>query len=457
MIDVSENLIKKSNEFYIKYKWEIAFIINSTGKIIRPKFLRNFTKVCNYESDLFAFYYFDCEIEDIYHKVMYEKQNDIICTIKLSKLYFYVNSVSEKSGYENLKPIYEEVIFDETFIPFFKNLKGTYVPSENAATDNADEKEPSHNHITDVTYSTVRVELNHFGTEEMNKKIYNISASNATVGDVLIYLLGENCADIKGAIIDPPDNNTKYPYIIIPPRNLRNSLHFLQAHWGIYLDSPIFFIDMGFAYILKQNNTEHEIQDKESPATRINIFQSSSSLTMSNVAIVEEERNNFYYNISQSLKRKDLQVQLGEIIPDTLIVSNFDKANNMLDVSTQMNQKKFNSQSPVLTFNKPINSHNLTKPKIAYSYDSTNNLYNANARVRKMSRKNFLQLMIGGADMESFTPNKKISLKVCDDRDLDAEFSHDYSIVNVIYSFTPIKSLDNSFLTTCSAILGITS
>ena len=68
MIDVSENLIKKSNEFYIKYKWEIAFIINSTGKIIRPKFLRNFTKVCNYESDLFAFYYFDCEIEDIYHK-----------------------------------------------------------------------------------------------------------------------------------------------------------------------------------------------------------------------------------------------------------------------------------------------------------------------------------------------------------------------------------------------------
>lgn len=456
MIKISKSLKNKDNVVFIKYRWDISFIILSTSKKILPKYLRSVIKECNYTEDLYPYYKIVCEIEDIYHKLIDENKNDIICNIKLTKCIWCSSSVKESNIYST-KSDYEEIVMNESFIPFFNGLRLDIIKDDEGNVKNDNESsDPSTNNLTDISHHTVEIDLIHLGSEELNKKIYNIVCKDATPSDVLTYLLGPDNVGIKSAIIDPLDNQNTYPYIIIPPRNLRNSIKFLQTMWGMYSDEVIAFIDLGFMYILKQGLLNHEIEEGDSESTRIFLKSKEEFSSLANSAFIEDDLNNFYYMPISTLNTKDIQLQLGEIIPDQIAVSNYDLALNLVDVEKKMGQPVYNVKSPIFNIKKPQNIHTQSKKKIAFQYDATNNLFNVASKMRQYSRKNVIPISVGGADLESFKPNKKIILKVLMDR-IDKKYDGEYNILNSSFLFKPVKGIEDSFLTTCYANINISN
>lgn len=450
----------KHGYIFIKYLWDIKFVIQSTKKTIVPKLINSITKVCNYDSYMFPYWSLNLNIEDIYHPLLYQHQKEVLATIKLTKCLYFQKDVTDSGGYAGAKPAHTEVVFNETFVPFFKNLNGMYLEESEEAKAGENEKDPIINEAKGTLSHNVEVEMIHLGSEDMNKKIYNILAWDCEPGDIIGLLLSEEYANVRGAIIDPPDNTNKYPYIIIPPRNLKNALKFLQLQWGIYLDTPTFFIDMGFAYVLKQGWLSHEIEKNDSDTTTVYCnyrMGTFDKFYLPNAARPVEELNNWIYNIKQPLRKKDIETQLGEILPDVAIVSNYDLSANMLDITKSAGgDKSYNVKEPVKNIAKPVKSHEYTADKITYEYDSTNNLFNTSARVRKTARKNFIGLSIGGVDMDSFAPNKKVYLNTDTDTVRSSNpYKKNYCIHSVVFNFAPVKGLDNFSLTTCTALVNL--
>lgn len=457
---ISDN--SKGTEWYIKYRWKIKFIIKTkdkygaiTERTITPKYIRYIQKICDYENSIFPVYRIVCEIEDKYHKLLYEYRNITLCVIKLTKEIYKATEISETGGYGDVTPRYTEVEFSETFIPFFHGLNAEYTNEEETVEINST-KDPNNNSLSDGAFHTVTVELNHFGTESMNKKIYNINVASAEPMDVVGLLLSKDYANVKNALIDAPDNTNTYPYIIIPPRNLRNSLHWIQNQWGIYLNRPIFFCDLGFFYVLKSTYLEHEYLEGEIQVTRILIRTNPTQQgRMPNTSLVEDGKNAFYYYTDMVPKKDTESSQLSEIIADKTIISNFDLSNNAVDVSQNQSGDKITTKDPVISADAPLEQHEYSSKKIASEYDSTNNLYNTIANNRHMKRKGYMIINVGGVDIRSFSPNKQVSLKVIDNDTVASRINNNYCIRGVSYTFVPVDSNSDAFLTTCSANISL--
>lgn len=451
----------KGTEWYIKYRWKIRFLIKTKGKdgsitsrTIVPKYIRYIQKVCDYENAIFPVYRIVCEIEDKYHKLLYENRNIALCAIKLTKEIYKASEISENGNF-GITPRYTETEFDETFIPFFHGLNAEYTDKDNTVTLDS-EKDPNTNSLADGAFHRVTVELNHFGTESMNKKIYNINVASAEPMDVVGLLLSKDYANVKGALIDAPDNANSYPYIIIPPRNLRNSLHWIQNQWGLYLNKPIFFCDLGFFYVLKSTFLDHEYLDGEVQMTRILLRTNPNQQGhMPNVCFVEDGKNAFYYTTDIIPKKDTESSQLSEIVADKTIISNFDLSNNAVDVSQKQSGDKITTKDPVIAADAPLEQHEHSSKKIASEYDSTNNLYNTIANNRHMKRKGYTTIVVGGVDIRSFSPNKQVNLKVIDNDTVAARVNNNYCITGVVFTFTPIDMQSDAYLTTCNAKVGL--
>ena len=445
-------------EWYIKYRWNIKFTFyakNKTGgniaKTIVPKFIRYIQKICDYENAIFPIYRIVCEIEDKYHKLLYEYRNKALCVVKLTKEIYKASEIASDGGFGRAKPEYKEKEFSETFIPFFHGLNAEYM-DEDKSVDIESTTEPKNNELSDGAFHTVTVELNHFGTESMNKKIYNLNVANAEPMDVVGLLLSKDYANVDGALIDAPDNANSYPYIIIPPRNLRNALHWIQNQWGLYVNRPIFFCDLKFFYVLKSTYLDHEYLEGEVQTTRVLIRTNPTQTGHTpNVSYVESEKDAFYYYTDQVPKKDTESSQLSEIIADKTVISNFDLANNAVDVSQTKSGDKATTKDPVIVADAPLEQHEQSSKKISSEYDSTNNLYNAIANNRHAKRQGYMIINVNGIDIRSFTPNKQVSLKVVDNKGVAARIDNNYCIRGVAYTFTPIDMNADTWLMTCSA------
>jgi len=140
--------------------------------------------------------------------------------LRASKMTYSISITSnETSPRQNVTTSYKDYYLEN-----FK-IKPVNVPVTVYKSDNASENANRNDYIQVIMDFIPETVLTY--NRYMCNGIYN----NATVNDVLLYLL--NKMEIP-VIYEEPHNNTKYSQIILPPNNLFMSLKFLHQQYGIY-------------------------------------------------------------------------------------------------------------------------------------------------------------------------------------------------------------------------------
>lgn len=130
------------------------------------------------------------------------------------------------------------------------------------------------------------------GHVEALRKVINGVYSNSNISSVLIQCF--NDYGIQGLLISPPDNQTEYGQIIIPPLHLMNLPKFIDENYGLYYRGSTFFYDFRCLYVLNKNGVCDAYEDGEYKRTIITITGSARSDTK-RLGVSEDVETQEYY------------------------------------------------------------------------------------------------------------------------------------------------------------------
>jgi hypothetical protein len=142
-----------------------------------------------------------------------------------------------------------------------------------APSEDASGKEPTNtstsDSITRVTFALV--DEDGFNS---NRNLFNFIAKDATVGDVLQYLISKSSRN-KRICVGKPSNTQKYEQILIPPMNFQDAIEYLDTNYGIYKNGAIYFTSVDALTICDR---VEKVKSQEDPVTDITIvFQNGST------------------------------------------------------------------------------------------------------------------------------------------------------------------------------------
>lgn len=425
---------KKKNDLYqIKYYWDIKFKFGKK-RAFSPIRVKTIQKINDYEKNFFPIFKMELLINDRYFNLIFQEQKRMKCIVKLYKKYFNPEANDKESS--DTAPIKEEKIMEDEFIAFFNKIPGDVVDTDTLATAEETENEKSDEKDVDslgsITSSNVTVTLWHVGSLKSYKKYTNMLLVNANVGTAIGYLLN-SYNEIKTAIVDIPDNTVKYQELFLLPYGLRNSFYSLQYRYGIYANGLWAFFDNTRFYLLKALSVNHQYEQGKGRCTTIRLKKNPGSIVAPFICGINKTDKNHTYEATGVLQKQNLDVIMGEVYGDSLVYTNFDKIVSSMVVENGA----LKSVSPLEILEREKLSHEDSGAKLEMEYDSLNNPYNLMSRMRSESLNMIVPVIVKGADLESFTPEKIVNLEILDDLSASRQYGGEYCIRNVVYVFAP--------------------
>ena len=436
-----------ANLYRYNFKTELKFILPGDKTFDIPV-INKITKHFNFANDFLPIYECDCVVPIDKMTLIRSNQDSIYAVLTIQKERYKSN--------DSLTPESTEEILNQTFVPFFtEDSFSSIVPGESETEESKDTPISTFDMSATLTkrlkfalYSVIGLSL--------NKVLLNYVADEADVGSMLKFLISKafekiSSKEIKGCIIDNPDNDDTYKNLIITPHNLNTAIKELQARYGIYRNGLTCFFDPPVLYVLNKFSLDHDYE-KDKPNKLIFECQVRNPLMQIGLSTVLENKDkSLTYKVTSAPVPLNQDISLSELNGNEVLFSNVTLATNMMTFEGG-ELKEFNE--PTESLNSDVVRHKETSTKTLVDYDETNNPYNITSLLKSSNLGTLVTIdSIIGIDPESFKPNSNITIKITDDDKKDEELSGVYSLLAGSISFERAKPDEDKIICGISNIV----
>lgn len=184
----------------------------------------------------------ECEITMPQFLDLYENYRDLKCTLLIRQYDEKAQTVIEG-----------QPILYKTYICIIKGKEDLFlsIPKDNLIASSNGQYSQSHQNLM----PTINFQLMDEKSYNLRKRFVNLTLRNATMKQVML-----KCAamcDIKQVCIVPPDNETVYENLIIPPAyKITSVFSFLQEHYGVYNKGISWYFTEDVLYIYPPYETK---------------------------------------------------------------------------------------------------------------------------------------------------------------------------------------------------------
>ena len=435
------------NLYRYNFKTELKFILPGDKTFDIPV-INKITKHFNFANDFLPIYECDCVVPIDKMTLIRSNQDSIYAVLTIQK--------ERYKSTDSLTPESTEEILNQTFVPFFtKDSFSSIVPGESETEESKDNAISTFDMSATLT-RRLKFALYSVTGLSLNKILLNYVGDEADVGTMLKFLISKafkelNSKEIKGCIIDKPDNDDTYKNLIITPHNLNTAIKELQARYGIYRNGLTCFFDPPVLYVLNKFSLDHDCE-KDKPNKLIFECQVKNPLMQVGLSTVLENKDkSLTYKVTSAPAPLNQDIALSELNGNEVLFSNVTLAANMMTFEGG-ELKEFTEPTESLTSD--VIRHKKTSAKTVVDYDETNNPYNITSLLKSSNLGTLVTIdNIIGIDPESFKPNSNITVKITDDNKKDGELSGVYSLLAGSISFERAKPDEDKIICGISNIV----
>ena len=419
-----------ANVYRYNFKTEMKFILPG-DKTFNIPVINKITKHFNYANDFLPIYECDCVVPINKMTLIRSNQDSIYVVLTIKKERYTTN--------DSLTPESTEEILNQTFIPLFtKDSFSSIVPGSSETDESKDNALSTFDTSATLT-KRIKFALYSVIGLSLNKKLLNFVADEADVGTMLKFLickafeLEKDNKEIKGCIIDKPDNTDTYKNLIITPHNLNTAIKELQARYGIYKNGLTCFFDAPVLYILNKFSLDHDCEKDKPNKLIFNCQVKNPAVQIGISPVIENKDKSLTYKLCSAPAPVNQDISLSELNGNEVLFSNITLSANMMTFEGG-ELKEFSDPTESLTSDNV--RHKKSSPKTVVDYDETNNPYNITSLLKSSNLGTLVTIdSIIGIDPESFKPNSTITIKITDDNKKDAELSGVYSLLSGSITF----------------------
>jgi len=343
-------------------------------------------------------------------RIIKDNMSNILMHLKMTRIK-YINSLEDQT---DRTPVESELLYDTIFVPIVEsddiiNLRN--FPEDNTS-DPIEEQEIGGNDASINIYN-VRMYINTLDYHLMYKKTYNSvlrSAKNGPITvDTALKFICET-SDVKGYIIDVPDNNIPVNNIIISPGNVKYVIDCLQIMYGVYLRDILSFYDIdGKLYILSKLSKTHDYEKGKIRKTIVRVSPVNDVETMSPGTITYDTDDTVILNLIKGLEDVNVGIAAGEAHGDSIIFTNYGFSS---ETFTYKDGKIDEINSPAREFIRNSISHSKTSKGISFEYDELNNPFNMFSNLSTFGIDTVYIIKSHGIDIDCLKPNVIYNIEI---------------------------------------------
>ena len=429
--ELPEVKTEESNTYL--YKWYIRFYnaddSDDKSKDINPVYLSSFTLVKKYKTETIPqiFAKMKLRIKDIMTLKTWQKKCLVDVTCKI-----LIFSPTENN---TMTQVDSDIVFSSTFIPIFNSttFKSKYRKEDAERLEDAADG-------LETGETIVNMILLNDTAQNALKKTYNEVLEESTVGTAVQWMTCE--LDIKGAIIDTPDNTSTNKDIVIPPMTYVQAMNFLQANYGIYENGLMIFYDInGILYVLDKFSYEHDCIKDTSTLTKLFKTEAYEGTVGAIIRKCGDDKTPQYIGAIK-LERKDNEVLEGELTGKTIVFSSFQQGMDSIAFDNEKGKvASATNVSAALTRNIPTNE--VSGDKILTEYDELNNIYNMSSYFNELeAMTQRVSASLNNVNINDFAPNVIVELGF-ENVERNNEQAGQYFLNEIEFIFDRLKNADN--------------
>lgn len=374
--------------------------------------------------------------ERSYYKIL-DNRN----TIKV-KLLLESSPVNQVDDIEN-----DEIFFRRVLDCTMKPIIDKITPYKTKNLDSSDLEEENTDNMAEDTNEFNIMNLYLFKEDELNinKSLFNFIAEDCSVLDAIGYVV--NQAGVKNLLISPPNNNTVYKQIIVPPSNYKECLLHLQKYYGIYNTNIVNYFDHDKTYILSRDVNNCPYTEEEPSIIYVYINSLDDADIQYNYGMYRDELDRKeYICIPNYAQFKTHMQKNAEIVGDEITILDQNKMeNNAVVYDAESKTFKFNDHKIVM--NKGNDNSSNTRNRI---YTNSLSSASANTEFEFNYDKSELEVIIPFVDINinNFTPNRKFIL-IFREAELNYKYSGEYYLDKINYNLSKSNDSYLSLHATC--------
>lgn len=337
-------------------------------------------------------------------------EKTMLLSLKLTKIK-YQNSLEDMS---NRLPVESEIVFDTVFVPIVEtddiiNLKEF---SESTSDAQIEDQYVGGNDGRLNIYN-VRFYINTLNYHLMYKRTFNTILRNKSNKDITIdtalKFIAET-ADVKGYIMDTPDNKIPFPNIIIPPGNVKYVIDLLQVLYGVYLYDILSFYDIDEKlYILSRLNKTHDYESGKIRKTILQVSPANDVERIGNGTVIYDNKDTIIHTMVKNLEDNSSNISEGEAFGDSIIFTNYGFSSETF-IYKDGNLDTLNPSTREYIRN--ALSHSKTSKGISFEYDELNNYYNMFSNLNNLGISNIFTAKTQGMDINCLKPNVMYNIQI---------------------------------------------
>lgn len=409
--------IVNSNDKFCNWYYKtdsLQFLIQGETINLLPDALLSMSLVHSYDENVFPIFGVEIVVNDkLYYRIIQNK-NKLKLRLRVKKYYQEISRTT-KSMMRNFIDDTFDLILDDAN----ENMD---IDSELANTSN-DLKNLHENVDNNLERrNDYRVSFYLFKTDliEKTREPINAILSDASPVDALLYILQKQ--GIKNILMSPADNIEKHESIIIPPFKTIDAIRFIDSYYGLYKNGSMIYFDFDTSYILDYSGRCTAYKKNETKETCIFIPSNLSVYRVSTGSVIKESKSNKNYIIAT---------------PSALTIRNESISNNILagsDIMVINNidgsvEKSNNNDTYINNKIMSVITKNTENPYIIPMFNN-----------RVKSKNIVIELGITDFDVDTLTPNKRISI-IFEDSKLAKKYNYNYRLSQVSHIF--VKSGDS--------------
>lgn len=378
---------------------------------VNPLYISDFSIFKEYDEYIYPYFNMRLTVPNQIFRAMRKHNNQITAYVRM--VYSLFDSSEAADDSKQRKSIN---FIADNFVVFSKDNSPTLTEDFNEIVEKADVESGDLNNSTNMEIMMVKK-----STLELHDKIVNAIIVNATLMDILTYLL--NQAGAKNVLCSPPNNRAVYEQFILPPMRLDENIHHVCNDYGFHNEGTTLFFDYNTTYILAKKAACTAWRKNEYRSTKI-IYNpiAKSGITTQGVYIDSKERVNY-------CTMAEATVDTQSMVTDQVYGANFQIIDNRTGVVTRANSNaKYAPGSGKVNRNLIVN---------------TGNSGNAQALVERINEETVrMRVAIDNVLLTMLEPNKEFELIFLSGK--LSKYSGKYRLVSMITTF---KKSDGNWFT----------
>lgn len=396
--------------FQVRYKIETKLFTEDGKNEIIPIRISTLSWRVDYSMSFTPMITLILQLIPAHINIIKNNENTILLSMKMTKVK-YQSSMEDMT---NRIPVESEIVFDTIFVPIVEtddiiNLKEF---SESTEESGIEDQYIGGNDGRLNIYN-VRFYINTLNYHLMYKRTFNAVLRNKSNKDVTVdtalKFIAET-ADIKGYIMDTPDNKIPYPNIIIPPGNVKYVIDSLQILYGIYLYDILSFYDIDEKmYILSRLSKTHDYEKGKIKKTVLQVSPANDVERIGNGTVIYDNDDTIFHTMIKNLEDNSNNISEGEAFGDTIVFTNYGFSSESFKYK---NDKVDEINPSTREYIRNAISHSKTSKGISFEYDELNNYYNMFSNLNTLGITNIFTAKTEGMDINCLKPNVMYNIQI---------------------------------------------